>query len=128
MIDHDAEQRREHSWQPIVEKAIREADEIITEASDGTEKMTDALTTELAISLFRVTAIRGHGLTSLEASTAVIRAVSRVFQIIHIECQEADDIVRNYLQMKVAQAFVKKVAIRFSSALMKWESENPAQS
>lgn len=50
-MDHDAQMTREHRRQQVVGEAIRRADEVILEASDGTTEMTDLLTAQMAEAL-----------------------------------------------------------------------------
>lgn len=129
MIDNDAQQLREYKRQEIVNKAVDEADRIILDASDGTEKMTNGLTAELAIVLLETALIPlTDGCNEGELSEPVHKAFERINSIVVEECRQEVAVVANFVRFQIAQKFVNKAAIPFGSALLRWELENPVQS
>ncbi len=128
VVDHDAQQAREHERQLFVENAVNVADRYLMGKSDGTKEMTDRLTAELAHSLLYMAAKPLHvsGICT-STDTTVCTSVAMVMRLLREECPEDSDDVRNYLLWRVALRFIDKVSCVFISAFVKWESENPAK-
>jgi phage baseplate assembly protein W len=119
--DEDARMNQEYERQKTVEEAVREADGIILDASDGSEVMTNMLTALLATELFcRAAEPLTKTMAARNIPTAVAQAVARVEAIINENYppDKTDAEIREYLMMWVAKQFTKKVECVFNSRML----------
>ena len=128
-MDQDAQMEREHKRQLIVEEAVREADRIILDESDGTVEMTNRMTTEMALVLIKhVTGDLASNVVVLHTTRqSVLKAKGVVEDIIAAKCSEDSDDVRRWLWHQVAAKFFEKVGIIRNNGLMEYDRDNPAE-
>lgn len=130
MNDPDAQMKREYRRQQIVEEAVRVADEIILNTSDGSESETNCLTARFAYDMFEQ-AVEPLGVSTSASQLKTLEARRAVSEVINkgvIGTEEDTPVVRNYLRMRVASEFVNKVEIIFNSIILMWEFSHPALS
>ncbi|AKM82665.1 TPA: hypothetical protein DD449_00995 [Candidatus Berkelbacteria bacterium] len=121
MIDRDTQMRIGYERQETVRKAVEIADQIILDASDGTDEMTDRLTSDLAIEL-----IKTIGFVPSDSVNVTVDSAQNAIQKVITEHCETEKEVRDALWARVTRKFVVKVASRFESKLLQWDLEHPA--
>lgn len=113
---------REAQRQELVRKAVEAIDQLILDASDGTEEKTNKLTGEVFEAL--VMTRDGHSIFCIRAaiSILIVEVVETVDRLLG-----ENGAIKDYLWMQVVQKFAEKVMCPYAARLQKWDMEHPAE-